>query len=151
MKPCFIDLYQPITRMLTQPFPQKVQGELDEKKPQYLMLCEASAKEVPELEEPVCFELEAKTDKMKKLWNEVRGYIFVQLSVRLCISISNCLSVYLSVYSFFCPVYFSFGRFRLKALFSVSFFFPHLRDGLYLASSSRSELPTHIVSVEKAR
>ena len=89
--------------MLTQPFPQKVQGELDEKKPQYLMLCEASAKEVPELEEPVCFELEAKTDKMKKLWNEVQGYIFLQLSVRLCISISNCLSVCLSVYSFFVP------------------------------------------------
>ena len=35
------------------------------------MLCEASGKEVPELEEPICFELEAKTDKMKKLWNEV--------------------------------------------------------------------------------
>lgn len=51
---------------------QKVQGELDEKKPHYMMLCEASAREVPELEEPVCFELEAKTDKMKKLWNEVR-------------------------------------------------------------------------------
>jgi hypothetical protein len=48
-----------------------VQGELDEKKPHYLMLCDASAKEFPELEEPVCFELEAKTDKMKKLWNEV--------------------------------------------------------------------------------
>ena len=57
------------------------------------MLCEASAKEVPELEEPVCFELEAKTDKMKKLWNEVQDPLNRSVLVVIClyVSLSVCL------------------------------------------------------------
>ena len=50
-----------------------MQAQLDEKKPHYTGLCEESAREQPHLEEPINFELEAKTDKMQKLWNEVSG------------------------------------------------------------------------------
>ena len=60
------------------------------------MLCEASAKEVPELEEPVCFELEAKTDKMKKLWNEVQDPLNRSVLVVICLYVS-CLSVRISI------------------------------------------------------
>ena len=48
-----------------------MQADLDTNKPRYTMLCEASAEMVPLIEEPSCFELEAKTDKMVRLWNEV--------------------------------------------------------------------------------
>ena len=63
------------------------------------MLCEASAKEVPELEEPVCFELEAKTDKMKKLWNEVSFCNFFNICLFCLVPVClRQLVLFVSVY-----------------------------------------------------